>query len=146
MTTETTRYVGFWKRFGATIVDTILLSLITLPATIAFYGWGYFDAEQTNIVAGPVDFVISWVVPIFIVLGFWIWKQATPGKMLFRARILDAKTGGIPTTRQWILRYLGYFISMIPLCLGYFWVAFDKRKQAWHDKIAGTVVIHPDRD
>ena len=146
MTTETTRYVGFWKRFGATIVDTILLSLITLPATIAFYGWGYFDAEQTNIVAGPVDFVISWVVPIFIVLGFWIWKQATPGKMLFRARILDAKTGGIPTTRQWILRYLGYFISMIPLCLGYFWVAFDKRKQAWHDKIAGTVVIHPERD
>jgi uncharacterized RDD family membrane protein YckC len=30
---------------------------------------------------------------------------------------------------------------MLPLCLGIFWVGWDKRKQGWHDKIAGTLVI-----
>jgi len=25
--------------------------------------------------------------------------------------------------------------------LGLVWVAFDRRKQGWHDKLAGTVVI-----
>ncbi len=40
-----------------------------------------------------------------------------------------------------MLRYLGYYISMLPLFLGIFWVGWDKRKQGWHDKIAGTLVI-----
>jgi uncharacterized RDD family membrane protein YckC len=38
-------------------------------------------------------------------------------------------------------RYFAYFLSTIPLGLGLIWVAFDKRKQGWHDKLAGTVVI-----
>ena len=68
-------------------------------------------------------------------------KQATPGKTVIHAKIIDAKTGEKPTVKQWILRYVGYFISLIPLGLGYIWVAFDSRKQEWHDKIAGTVVV-----
>jgi uncharacterized RDD family membrane protein YckC len=35
-----------------------------------------------------------------------------------------------------IVRYLGYFVSSIPFGLGLFWVAFDARKQGWHDKMA----------
>ncbi|MBT7879149.1 MAG: hypothetical protein HN738_13805, partial [Gammaproteobacteria bacterium] len=27
------------------------------------------------------------------------------------------------------------------LGLGFIWIALDKRKQGWHDKLAGTVVI-----
>lgn len=55
--------------------------------------------------------------------------------------IVDAKTGGVPSTGQFIVRYLGYYIAMLPLFLGIFWVGIDKRKQGWHDKIAGTLVI-----
>ena len=55
--------------------------------------------------------------------------------------INDAATGEKPTMKQWILRYIGYFVSIVPLGLGYVWVAFDKRKQGWHDKLAGTVVV-----
>jgi uncharacterized RDD family membrane protein YckC len=40
-------------------------------------------------------------------------------------------------------RYLGYFVSAIPLFLGLIWVGIDGRKQGWHDKLAGTVVIRP---
>jgi uncharacterized RDD family membrane protein YckC len=76
---------------------------------------------------------------IFIV--FWTIKSATPGKMLFSAYIVDAKTLGKASPTQNITRYFGYYVSMIPLFLGFFWIAFDKRKQGWHDKFAGTLVI-----
>jgi uncharacterized RDD family membrane protein YckC len=61
--------------------------------------------------------------------------------MAIAARIVDAKTGGKPTSGQWLIRYVGYFVSSIPFGLGLFWVAFDARKQGWHDKMAGTVVV-----
>ncbi|MGZ8994756.1 MAG: RDD family protein, partial [Burkholderiaceae bacterium] len=44
---------------------------------------------------------------------------------------------------QSIGRYFGYYVSTIPLLIGLIWVAFDSRKQGWHDKLAGTVVVRP---
>lgn len=46
-----------------------------------------------------------------------------------------------PVPVNLIGRYLGYFVSMLFLGLGCIWVAFDSRKQGWHDKLAGTVVV-----
>ena len=63
--------------------------------------------------------------------------------MAIAARIVDAKTGGKPSNAQLITRYAGYFLAIIPLFAGLVWVAFDSRKQGWHDKLAGTVVIRP---
>ena len=64
-----------------------------------------------------------------------------PGKMAIRAKILDAKTGKNASTGQLIGRYFAYYISVIPLMLGIVWIAFDRKKQGWHDKLAGTVVV-----
>jgi uncharacterized RDD family membrane protein YckC len=90
-----------------------------------------------------MDFVVSWVLPAIAVIIFWKYRQATPGKMAISARIVDVQTGGAPTTQQLIVRYLGYFVSTVPFGLGLLWVAFDARKQGWHDKMAGTVVVRP---
>jgi uncharacterized RDD family membrane protein YckC len=65
--------------------------------------------------------------------------------MLLSARVVDARTGNTLTVGQSIGRYLGYFISTLPFGLGLIWVAFDPRKQGWHDKLAGTVVIRSKR-
>jgi uncharacterized RDD family membrane protein YckC len=65
--------------------------------------------------------------------------------MAIRARIVDARTGQAPTTRQDLIRYFGYLLSVMPLGLGYLWVAFDPRKQGFHDKLAGTVVVRDAR-
>jgi uncharacterized RDD family membrane protein YckC len=81
------------------------------------------------------------VLPAVAIVLFWLYRQATPGKMAVSARVVDAKTGGPLGVGQSIVRYLGYFVSTIPFCLGLLWVAFDARKQGWHDKLAGTVVI-----
>jgi len=135
------KYAGFWLRVWASIIDTILIMLITFPLLISVYGTDYFDPEISGFIAGPADFLISWVFPAIAIIVFWIYKSATPGKMVISAKIVDARTGEKASTGQLIGRYLSYYISAIPLGLGIVWVAFDKRKQGWHDKLAGTVVV-----
>lgn len=134
-------YVGFWPRVGANIVDAILMALITTPLLVSIYGWAHFTDDSGPFIAGPADFLISWVLPAALVILFWVYKQATPGKMVVHARVVDARTGKALTVGQSIGRYLAYFVSMLPLFLGLIWVAFDPRKQGWHDKLAGSVVI-----
>lgn len=135
------RYAGFWARTGATLIDTILLLLVIVPLLVAIYGWAYFDAAQTGMVAGPADILITWVLPAVAVIAFWAKKQATPGKMVVSARIIDAESGEPAGLGQLIGRYLAYIPATLPLGLGILWVAFDRRKQGWHDKLAGTVVV-----
>ena len=135
------KYVGFWKRTVAVLVDTFLIILVTLPILIWVYGIEYLNNEHLE--KGSFDFIINYVFPTIAVILLWRYYQATPGKMIFNATIVDAKTGGKPSLRQLIIRYLGYIISTTPLCLGFFWIAFDKKKQSFHDKLANTVVIQP---
>jgi uncharacterized RDD family membrane protein YckC len=132
-------YVGFWARTGAAIIDTVLTLCITVPLLVAIYGWAYFESEA--LIAGPADVVISWVLPAVAVILFWLKKQATPGKMAVSARVVDAVTGDTLSTGQSIGRYLAYFVAALPLGVGLFWVAWDPKKQGWHDKLAGTVVV-----
>ena len=138
---ENVEYVGFWARVGACLIDTVLAMLIIVPLSLAVYGTSYFSFSNTELVSGPADVLISWVLPAVAVVLFWIYRQATPGKMAISARVVDAKTGGTLGVGQSIVRYLGYFVSTIPLGLGLLWVAFNPKKQGWHDKIAGTVVV-----
>ena len=136
------QYIGFWWRVAATIVDSILGAIIILPIAFQVYGEQYLWSE--DLFQGPLDFFLQLVFPAIAVILFWIWKGATPGKMAVSAKIVDAQTGGQPSPAQFLGRYLAYFVAFLPLGLGVFWVAFDKRKQGWHDKLAGTVVIRKD--
>lgn len=143
MNSSRLEYAGFWIRVWASVIDTVILGVLIYPALTAIYGNGYWSS--TDFVQGPADFLISWVLPAIAVVWFWMARQATPGKMAVGARIVDANTGNNPSTTQLIVRYLGYFVSLIPLGLGIFWVGFDARKQGWHDKLARTVVVRNKR-
>ena len=132
-------YAGFWIRVWASVIDTVLLGFITIPILLSIYGTEYFESE--SVIQGTADFLLSFVFPAIAVIVFWIYKSATPGKMAVSAKIVNATTGENPSTAQCIGRYFAYFISALPLGLGMIWVAFDKRKQGWHDKLAGTVVV-----
>ena len=109
------------------------------PLLTLIYGKKYWYSE--SLTHGGMDVFINYMLPAIAVVVFWIFKSATPGKMVTKLTIVDARTGGKPTTGQFIGRYFGYFVSIIPLFLGIIWVGIDKRKQGWHDKLAGTVVI-----
>ena len=117
---------------GGIPLDGDLLQLLQAlsPANL-FMGWG--------------DFFISVVLPAIIIVAFWHKLRATPGKMLISAVVVDAGTGEPLSTRQSVIRFLGYYVSALAMGLGYFWVAFDPRKQGWHDKMAGSVVVRRPR-
>ena len=132
-------YVGFWPRLGATLIDTLLLLLITEPLMLAVYGRDYWAEEVW--LHGPAHVLISYLLPFVLQLALWIRLASTPGKMAVKAVIADAKTGSKPSARQCIIRCLASYLSILPLGLGFIWIAFDARKQGWHDKLAGTVVI-----
>lgn len=132
-------YAGFWSRFGAGLIDGILTVIVTLPLLIGIYGMDYLDNEA--FIAGPADLFISYILPAIVIVVLWIRFGATPGKMAIGATIVDARTGGKPSSSQYVIRYIGYFVSALPLLLGYLWAGFDARKQAWHDKMANTVVV-----
>ncbi len=141
MASDTTHrpYVGFWNRTAAALIDSALLLVVTLPIQLVLSGGGLSltAARPTSI----WDVLVGYVLPAIAILVFWKYRSATPGKMFMAAEIVDAATGGKPGNRQLVLRYLGYYVSTVPLLLGLVWVGFDARKQGWHDKLAGTVVV-----
>ena len=134
-------YVGFWARVLASVIDTLCMMMIIVPVLMAVYGDTYLERASTSMFAGPMDFVVQVAFPAAAIIMFWLARGATPGKMVIGARVVDAATLGTLGTGQAILRYVGYYVSTIPLLLGLIWVGFDSRKQGWHDKIAGTLVI-----
>ncbi len=138
------RYVGFWKRLLAFFIDTLILVTVFVTIAIAIYGRRYVQlASQGQTLL--FDVLVQFVLPAVAAILFWRYRGATPGKMLVSARIVDAATLGAPSTGKLIGRYFAYIVSSI-FMLGFIWIAFDKRKQGWHDKLAGTVVIEEDDD
>ena len=97
-----------------------------------------------RLAAFAIDALLAFVVigplALFGLHGF-LWEALLPA---VAAKIVDARTGGAPSTASLVKRYAGYLVSMLPFFLGFAWIAIDRRKQGWHDKIAGTVVVYDD--
>ncbi|MCI5049638.1 MAG: RDD family protein [Rickettsiales bacterium] len=87
------------------------------------------------------SFFQSLLVGITLVI-VWSYYHTTPGKWLLGLEYADEKTLTPPTLAQYIKRYAGFYLSMTPLMIGFAFLGFTKKKQAWHDKIAGTVVVY----
>jgi uncharacterized RDD family membrane protein YckC len=121
--------VGFGARLGAFALDALLVFVIAGPIVALFTGRA----------GAPFLFVLA---PAIATVFFWPRFGATPGKITLSARIVDARSRGRPSLARLVIRYLAYIISAAPLFLGFAWIAIDRRKQAWHDKIAGTRVIY----
>lgn len=132
------RYGGFWIRLAATILDSIWLYGIIYAVLWMILGPGIFSAEASYT---ATQFVFEYIIPLIVVMVLWMKFASTPGKMILKMKIVDAKTLGPVSAGRLLLRYFAYFVALIPLGLGFLWVAWDKRKQGWHDKIARTVVV-----
>lgn len=97
-----------------------------------------------------VDFILIGIVfhlpvlfmPALAAYGAILWKLkgSTIGGIIFNLKVVRAD--GRPSDWSTMsVRALACFLSMIVMGLGFIWIAFDPEKQAWHDKIAGTVVV-----
>ena len=131
-------YAGFWQRALASLIDWLIVVVISMPVIVVVFGAEYFSLDPLR---RSWDLVIAFIVGVAI-LVFWRLYGATPGKIAVAVKIVDAETGKPPSTGRLVVRLLCYLLSALPLYLGFIWVAIDRRKQGWHDKIARTVVIH----
>lgn len=126
-------YAGFWRRVGAFFVDSLIFSLLFgLVLGPAFVNAPLFTLEGLS---------RSGLTMLFTV-GFWINFTGTPGKLLLGCQVVDADSFEVMNTRQAFVRFVAYLASMLPLMLGFLWIAKDLRKQGFHDKIANTVVLY----
>lgn len=144
--TASATYGGFWIRVIAFILDGIVISVIT-GALSPIFGQPIFETETITAGGNQITFnyttggALSGLFGLLYFVGFWSLRGQTPGQMPFRLRVVKATDGERPDWVVSLLRYVGLIISFAVILLGVIWVAFDGRKQGWHDKIAGTLVI-----
>jgi uncharacterized RDD family membrane protein YckC len=115
---------GFWLRMGALLLDVVLVGFL---GSVAF---GSFHHES------------NLHLLVLATYGACMWKLrgATVGGIVCDLRVV--RLDGRPM--EWetaIVRALGCFLSLAVCGLGFIWIAFDENRQAWHDKIAGTLVV-----
>ena len=134
-------YVGFWLRVLASIVDNMWLGIVIFVLAAVLVVSGVVTQDEADFSVASMS--LQFAVPFVLVVALWAKYASTPGKMIFKAKILDAKTFEPVSTPRLILRYIGYFVSVLTLFIGFIWVGIDSRKQGFHDKIAGTVVVKP---
>lgn len=132
-------YAGFWIRTLASLIDTVWVTLLVAPILTWYYGMEFWTSRVDEF--RGFSFVVQLVMPAIAIIVFWLYRGASPGKMITGVEIVDALTGQKPTPRQCIVRYLGYYVSLLAFFVGFVWIAIDKQKQGWHDKLAGTIVL-----
>lgn len=149
-------HAGFISRAIAFVLDIVVMSVAVLAAVallqalLSFFTL-YGLIGQQVVQSSPfreIGVVVIALIGVGVAVGypvvFWVLLGQTPGKLLMGVRI--ARTNGKPLTiGRALLRYLGYWLSAIPLGLGFFWVLVDDQRQCWHDKLADTYVIYDAR-
>ena len=137
------RYAGFWVRLVAFILDAIVLGVITAALAPLVGGGSVITVEDGTYAVDYTANAVGLLIDLVYFVGFWTWRGQSPGMIPFNMRIVLAADGGKVDVVRALLRYVGLIISFVVLLLGVIWIAFDRRKQGWHDKIAGTVVVRP---
>src|SRR5437667_10186605 len=129
-------YVSFWQRLLAFLIDWMLVFVVYGPLVVMAFGTEYFSLEVPRYWDAATGLVIAAGT-----LLFWRYQGATPGKIAIGARVVDAETGGRPTTGRLAMRFLGYLVGALPLYLGFVSIAFDRRTQVRPGTSAGPVAI-----
>jgi uncharacterized RDD family membrane protein YckC len=115
---------GFWIRMAALLLDVLLVGFVMS----LLHPFGNFH------------------IMVLAIYGAVMWKLrgTTVGGIVCDLHVvrLDGRPLDWETA---IVRALGCFLSLFVVFLGFIWIAFDANNQAWHDKIAGTVVVRAKR-
>jgi len=130
---------SMWARSASFIIDYIVIQLIFFIG--GFIGYATFGSAPESTL-GLLFGTVVWAIPL---LYFPFFFGTTEGQTIGMAAMgikLYRSDGIYPIgyTRGF-LRFIGMIISALPFCLGFIWILFDKNRQGWHDKIAGTYAV-----
>lgn len=148
---EEDRYAGFVSRAFAFVIDIFIILLIN--ALIHFtlrVLFGFFGLDNLKIVADfsasrladGLALVFPFILQAVYFVGAWSTFGRTLGMSLIGIRVEETTHPEDVTFSRAFLRFIGLYVSLIPLGLGYWWVLIDKKHQGWHDKLGNTVVVY----
>lgn len=144
---------GFWVRGGAAAVDAFLLALwfglvwsAAMGATLAGVA-GSSDptallaaAERSDDLAPVVAALFAGVVLAYL-MAFAVFEGATPGKMVFRLRVVGTDGGALGVPRAFLREALGRLAVVATLGIGFVAVALHPGKRGLHDLLGRTQVV-----
>jgi uncharacterized RDD family membrane protein YckC len=134
-------YAGFWRRFFAYIIDSFFNYFVFFFGSMELLVF-----INNHIVKMDVGLInsLSYVLAIPLTFAFtvlcWMYWGRTAGKFILMLRVVD-KDGNKLDLEKSVIRCFGYFLSTICVWLGFLWIAFNKKKQGWHDILAKSFVI-----
>jgi uncharacterized RDD family membrane protein YckC len=151
-------YAGFWIRLVARLIDGLIIGI---PFGILFAafaiaggvfananGSGSSSSDSQNAASAAVfggGFLLLYILVLVVQVGYWIYfwgtSGSTLGMRLLHLRVVDANTGGPIGYARATVRFLMSIVNSWACYIGWIWVAFDPRKQGWHDKVADSVVL-----
>lgn len=128
----------FHKRALAHVVDIILITLIvTMPLEL------YYSSSDANGVNKALIEILSQVMLLVITIWMWLKYQGTPGKKLLNIKVVDYE-GNQLGWLQATGRYFAYFLSIIPLGIGFLWSLIDSNRRCFHDIVSKSIVVDDD--
>jgi uncharacterized RDD family membrane protein YckC len=132
-------YAGFWTRAAAYIMDLLIAnSLSSIFSRILFGNYYMYEDGGSDPGPGAMLLIVNWI--------YFAWqessaRQATIGKLVVGVKVCT-ENGERLTFANATGRYFAKILSALLLLIGFIMVAFDKKKQALHDKLAKTFVIY----
>ncbi len=142
------RYAGFWVRVWASVIDTIVLTIVSGILVSAF---GRGDANtQTELSPdsfGEIlgDFILItllWIVlGLFYVIFMTFRFNQTLGKMALGIEVVRVDGQPNQLGDLFFREVIGKTLNAIIFLIGYMMVAFDPKKRGLHDRIASTYVV-----
>lgn len=143
MNYRTFQYAGAWRRFGALMIDLFLVATIIGFGILA---WITVSEETPEWGSRFVNVWVTGTLIIAVLLKIVLDAElrGTPGLHLMDCLLVDIHTGNAITLGQSAKRTLGIPLAILPALLGLAWIIWDRRKQGWHDKLGGAVVIRDD--
>lgn len=152
--------VDYFAVWGVCLFVAVLLQLpplfhqgLTVPPTFynpiewmeAFFDEPHFHWYKVIVLicgVGLVGFLTPYGIitaAAYYILSWSIWG-ATLGQFLSGIRVISIKHKALSLPRS-CLRYFGCWVSAFALGIGFLWILIDSKRQGWHDKIAGTIVL-----
>jgi len=131
---------GFWLRFAAHLIDTVLVYIVVFVAAFVFGFAIAASGETDEDVLGGIGFIVG-------IVGSWLYyalfesspKQATPGKLACGFVVTDINGERISFGKA-TGRYFGMILSTLILFIGFIMCAFTEKKQCLHDMMAGCLM------
>lgn len=144
------KYVGFWKRLLASIIDGLILSVafslfFSLLSSRGGLNFSFFIGGSPFLTYSGSENMLGNLLRIGLTIAYYVvltWQSgATLGKRIVHIKVVTENGSKASFTSILLRESIGKFVSTIAIGLGFLWVIWDAKKQGWHDKLAKTVVV-----